>query len=69
VNCVAPGKIGGERAASAGESVSIAGSGEPLVGRLGRPEDVAAMVLALCVPTGRLITGQTIHVSGGLYLP
>ncbi|HEY8368575.1 MAG TPA: SDR family oxidoreductase [Thermodesulfobacteriota bacterium] len=69
VNCVAPGKIGGQRAATAGESATIAGSGEPLVGRPGRPEEVAAMVVALCVPTGRFITGQTIHVNGGLYMP
>ncbi|MGE0119716.1 MAG: SDR family NAD(P)-dependent oxidoreductase [Dongiaceae bacterium] len=69
VNCVAPGKIGGKRAASAGDSVSLPGGGEPLVGRPGTPEDVAAMILTLCLPTGRFITGQTIHVNGGLYLP
>ena len=69
VNCVAPGKIGGKRAASAGESVSLPGASEPLVGRPGTPEDVAAMILALCLPTGGFVTGQTIHVNGGLYLP
>ena len=69
VNCVAPGKIGGKRAASAGESVSIPGGGEPLVGRAGTPEDVAAMILTLCLPTGGFVTGQTIHINGGLYLP
>lgn len=69
VNCVAPGKIGGKRAASAGEGVSIPGGGEPLVGRSGTPEDVAAMILTLCLPTGSFVTGQTIHVNGGLYLP
>jgi 3-oxoacyl-[acyl-carrier protein] reductase len=69
VNCVVPGKIGGERAASAGKGASIPGAGEPLIGRHGTAEEVAAMVVALCLPTGRFITGQTIHVSGGLYLP
>lgn len=69
VNCVAPGKIGGKRAASAGKSVSLPGGGVPLVGRAGTPEDVAAMILALCLPTGGFVTGQTIHVNGGLYLP
>lgn len=69
VNCVAPGKIGGKRAASAGEGVSIPGGGEPLVGRSGTPEDVAVMIATLCGPGGRFITGQTIHVNGGLYLP
>jgi 3-oxoacyl-[acyl-carrier protein] reductase len=69
VNCVAPGRIGGQRVESAGESPSIPGGGEPLVGRTGTPEEVAAMVLTLCLPTGRYITGQTLHVNGGLYLP
>jgi 3-oxoacyl-[acyl-carrier protein] reductase len=69
VNCVVPGKIGGKRAASAGQGASIPGLGEPLVGRHGTAEEVAAMIVALCVPTGRYVTGQTIHVSGGLYLP
>jgi 3-oxoacyl-[acyl-carrier protein] reductase len=41
----------------------------PLVGREGTPEDVAAVVRQLCLPAGRYITGQTIHVSGGMYLP
>ncbi len=69
VNCVAPGKIGGPRAASAGKGGVIPGGGHPLVGREGDPEDVAAMVKLLCGPGGRFITGQTIHVSGGIYLP
>ena len=69
VNCVAPGKIGGPRAASAGKGGVIPGGGHPLVGHEGDPEDVAAMVKLLCGPGGRFITGQTIHVSGGIYLP
>jgi 3-oxoacyl-[acyl-carrier protein] reductase len=69
VNCVVPGKIGGERSASAGQGVSVPGNNTPLVGRNGTPEEVAAMVVALCVPAGRFVTGQTIHVNGGLYLP
>jgi 3-oxoacyl-[acyl-carrier protein] reductase len=69
VNCVVPGKIGGGRAASAGKGASIPGPGEPLVGRHGTAEEVAALILALSLPTGRFITGQTIHISGGLYLP
>jgi 3-oxoacyl-[acyl-carrier protein] reductase len=69
VNCVSPGKIGGPRAASAGKGGVIPGGGHPLVGREGDPDDVAAMVKLLCGPGGRFITGQTIHVSGGIYLP
>jgi 3-oxoacyl-[acyl-carrier protein] reductase len=69
VNCVAPGKIGGPRAASAGKGGVIPGGGHPLIGREGTVEEVAAAVSLLCGAGGRYITGQTIHVSGGIYLP
>jgi 3-oxoacyl-[acyl-carrier protein] reductase len=69
VNCVAPGRIGGPRSASAGKGGAIPGGGHPLVGREGDPQDVAAAVMLLCSSGGRYITGQTIHVSGGIYLP
>jgi 3-oxoacyl-[acyl-carrier protein] reductase len=69
VNCVAPGKIGGPRSATSGKGGAIPGGGHPLVGHDGSPDDVAAAVKLLCSPGGRFITGQTIHVSGGIYLP
>jgi 3-oxoacyl-[acyl-carrier protein] reductase len=69
VNCVAPGRIGGPRSASAGKGGVIPGGGHPLVGREGEPRDIAAAVKLLCSPDGRYITGQTIHVNGGIYLP
>lgn len=69
VNCVAPGKIGGKRSATAGKGGQIPGGGHPLVGREGTFEEVAQMIRTLCIPTGKFITGQTIHISGGLYLP
>jgi 3-oxoacyl-[acyl-carrier protein] reductase len=68
-NCVVPGKIGGERSRTSGESPPMGGGATPLVGREGTPEDVAAAVRQLCLPAGRYITGQTIHVNGGMYLP
>jgi 3-oxoacyl-[acyl-carrier protein] reductase len=65
VNCVVPGRIGGERSASSGHGIS-----QPtLVGREGTPDEVAELVRTLCGPTGGFITGQTIHVSGGLFMP
>ena len=68
-NCVVPGKIGGRRSRTAGASPPMGGGAAPLVGREGTPEDVAAVVRQLCLPAGRYITGQTLHVSGGMYLP
>jgi 3-oxoacyl-[acyl-carrier protein] reductase len=67
VNCVAPGLIGGVRSKTAGALPP--GHGEKaLVKREGLPEDVAEMIRPLWLPTGRFVTGQTIHVNGGLYL-
>jgi 3-oxoacyl-[acyl-carrier protein] reductase len=68
-NCVVPGKIGGERSHTSGASPTIGAGAHPIVGREGTPEDVAAVVRQLCLPASRYITGQTIHVSGGMYLP
>jgi 3-oxoacyl-[acyl-carrier protein] reductase len=67
VNCVVPGRIGGQRSKTAGAEPPH-GVHEPIVGRLGEPDDVAAMVRPLWLPTGRYVTGQTIHVNGGLYM-
>jgi len=67
-NCVAPGSIDTVRGPSAGGPHgrgSIA-RGIPL-GRQGQPEEIAAMVRFLVGPEGRYITGQTIHVNGGLF--
>ncbi len=65
-NCVVPGTIATERGASAGAAPATP---QNLVGRLGEPEEIASMVSLLCGPAGRYITGQTIHVNGGSYLP
>jgi 3-oxoacyl-[acyl-carrier protein] reductase len=65
VNCVVPGKIGGQRSAGAGKGIA----GAPLVGREGVPEDVSEIVRLLCNPASSFVTGQSIHVNGGLFLP
>ncbi len=67
VNCVVPGKIGGKRAATAGES-PIGEVRIPL-GREGEAHEVAAVIRFLCSAGASFMTGQTVHVSGGLYLP
>ena len=68
VNCVAPGKIGGKRSATAGESPEMPGGDRIPVGRKGTVDEAAAMICTLCLPESRFVTGQTIHVSGGLYM-
>ena len=68
-NCVVPGRIGGARSRTSGQSPTMGGGAHPIVGRGGTPEEVAAVVRQLCLPASRYITGQTIHVSGGMYLP
>ncbi|KMK64763.1 SDR family NAD(P)-dependent oxidoreductase [Puniceibacterium sp. IMCC21224] len=67
VNCVAPGKIGGARSASAGAAPEM-GAG-PILGRPGNVDEAAYMIVSLCRPGARFTTGQTIHVSGGMYMP
>ncbi len=39
------------------------------VGRAGKPEEIAATVSFLLSDDAAYITGQTIHVNGGVYLP
>ncbi|MEM9030414.1 MAG: SDR family oxidoreductase [Pseudomonadota bacterium] len=69
VNCVAPGKIGGQRSATSGETPAMPGAATIPLGREGDVEDVAQLICAICGPAGRFMTGQTIHLNGGLYLP
>ena len=67
-NAVAPGSIDTVRGASAGGPQGRGLAGRIPLGRQGRPEEIAALVRFLVGPEGRYITGQTIHVNGGLYL-
>lgn len=68
-NLVVPGRIGGKRSATSGAGGRFAGDRGPIVNREGEPNDVAEVIRMLASPAGGYITGQTIHVSGGLYLP
>lgn len=65
VNCIVPGRIGGQRSHTSGHGIA----GAPPVGREGVPEDVSGIVHNICLPTSSYITGQTIHVSGGMFMP
>jgi 3-oxoacyl-[acyl-carrier protein] reductase len=66
VNLVAPGLIATERD---GPEPEHRKTRTTLLGRRGRPEDVAAAVRYLAGPKARYLTGQTIHVNGGAFLP
>jgi 3-oxoacyl-[acyl-carrier protein] reductase len=68
VNCVVPGLIDTARDPSAALP-SHHQVNRTLVGRLGLPEEIAAAVRYLASPGARYVTGQTLHVNGGAYLP
>lgn len=65
-NCVAPGHMDTVRGTSAGKR-SSGGLSRPIE-RLGKPEEIAGLVRYLCGPEGGYITGQCLHVNGGMYL-
>ncbi len=67
-NCIAPGAIDTVRGASAGVLPNtLTLEGTPL-GRRGTVDEIAAMVRLLAGPEGAYVTGQTLHVNGGVYL-
>jgi 3-oxoacyl-[acyl-carrier protein] reductase len=69
VNCVVPGRIDTIRATPSADARPASRRAAPPIGRLGLPGEVAAMVRMLCGPEARYITGQSIHVNGGGFLP
>jgi 3-oxoacyl-[acyl-carrier protein] reductase len=67
-NLVVPGRIGGTRSKTSGTGGAFPGGGFLPVGHEGVPRDVAEIVRTLALPAGDFITGQTIHVNGGMYM-
>jgi 3-oxoacyl-[acyl-carrier protein] reductase len=68
VNCVAPGFIDTDMTRELPEEQRAALlNGIPL-GRLGRPEEIAQAVLFLASDAASYITGETLHVNGGMYM-
>ena len=68
VNCVAPGFIETDMTASLPEEQQKALLGQIPLGHLGQPEDVAQAVAFLAGSGGAYITGQELHVNGGMYM-
>jgi 3-oxoacyl-[acyl-carrier protein] reductase len=68
VNCVAPGFIDTDMTRSMPEAQRSALLSQVPLGRLGTPEDIAAVVLFLASDGAAYITGSTLHVNGGMYM-
>jgi 3-oxoacyl-[acyl-carrier protein] reductase len=68
VNCVAPGYIVTDMTDGLAEDVQEALKAQIPLGVLGTPEDVAASVGFLASTDSNYITGQTLHVNGGMYM-
>ena len=68
VNCIAPGFIETDMTASLGEDQQKALLGQIPLGHLGKPQDVAHAVAFVASPQAGYITGQEIHVNGGMYM-
>ena len=69
VNCVAPGFIDTDMTKELPEEQRKALISQIPLGRLGDPADIAAAVGFLAAPTAAYITGETINVNGGMYMP
>ncbi len=69
VNCVAPGFIDTDMTRELPEQQREALIGQIPLSRLGDPADIAAAVTFLAGPSATYITGETINVNGGMYMP
>ncbi len=68
VNAVAPGFIDTDMTRELPEAQRDALLSQIAVGRLGRPEEIAAVVGFLASDAAAYVTGETIHVNGGMYM-
>lgn len=68
VNCVAPGFIETDMTAGLLEEQQKALLNQIPLGRLGKPSDIAHAVAYLASPRAAYVTGQELHVNGGMYM-
>ena len=69
VNVVAPGFIDTDMTRALPEDAKNAMLGQIALGRFGEPVDIARAVAFLASPAAAYITGETLHVNGGMYMP
>ena len=68
VNCVAPGFIETDMTAELPEAIKAKMLERVPLGRLGNVQEIAATVAFLASPNAAYISGETIHVNGGMYM-
>ncbi len=68
VNCVAPGFIETDMTAALPEEQQKALLGQIPLGHLGKPADIAHAVAYLASPQAAYVTGQELHVNGGMFM-
>lgn len=69
VNAVAPGFIDTDMTRGLNDEQRASLQEQIPLRRLGTPEDVAKTVLFLASPDAAYVTGETLHVNGGMYMP
>jgi 3-oxoacyl-[acyl-carrier protein] reductase len=69
VNVVAPGFIDTDMTKALPDAAREGLIGQIALGRLGEPADIARAVAFLAGPSADYITGETLHVNGGMYMP
>jgi len=68
VNAIAPGFIATDMTNELGDDAHAALTKKIPLGHLGKPEDIAASALFLASDAASYITGQVLHVNGGMYM-
>ncbi|MGZ4960186.1 MAG: 3-oxoacyl-ACP reductase FabG [Methylomonas sp.] len=69
VNTVAPGFMDTDMTKELSDDIKNALLGSIALGRLGQPEEIAHAVSFLASVQASYITGETLHVNGGMYMP
>ncbi len=68
VNCVAPGFIDTDMTRELSEEQRALMLGQIPLGRLGAADEIAALVAFICSDAAAYITGETVHINGGMYM-